>query len=134
MTEVALALIRRGERWFLQRRAPGNPVLPGLWEFPGGKVEGGESLEAALERELQEETGLDLLTARSCTVLDGTPRLHPFLVEAEGEPSTVLAWGWFTVEEMLRLPIPPMNRALLERLDPDSLAAELRTPPSHLIG
>ena len=134
MTEVALALIWRGGRWLLQRRAPGNPVLPGLWEFPGGKVEEGETLGAALERELQEETGLVLLTARSCLVLEGTPRLHPFLVEAGGEPSTVLAWGWFTIEEMRRLPIPPRNRVLLERLDPDSLAAELRSPPSHLIG
>ena len=134
MTEVALALIRRGERWFLQRRDPGNPDLPGLWEFPGGKVEDGETLEVALRRELREETGLDLRTAQPGTVLDGATRLYPFLVEAEGDPRTELAWGWFTVEEMRRLPIPPMNRVLIERLDPDSLAAELRSPPSHLIG
>ena len=44
MTEAVLALIGHGGRWFLQRRDPGNPVLPGLWEFPGGKVEEGETL------------------------------------------------------------------------------------------
>jgi 8-oxo-dGTP pyrophosphatase MutT (NUDIX family) len=117
MTEVALALIRRGERWFLQRRHPGNPVLPGLWEFPGGKVEAGETLEAALARELQEETGLLLREARPGPVLSGTTRLHPFFVKAEGDPCTELAWGWFTVAEMLRLPIPPRNRMLIGALE-----------------
>jgi 8-oxo-dGTP pyrophosphatase MutT (NUDIX family) len=116
MTEVALALMRRGERWFLQRRAPGNPVLPGLWEFPGGKVEEGETLEAALVRELREETGLVLRKARPCPPLPGTTRLHPFFVEAEGDPRTELAWGWFTMAEMLRLATPPMNIVLIGTL------------------
>ena len=134
MTEVALALIRRGERWFLQRRHAGNPVLPGLWEFPGGKSEAGEQPLETLGRELREETGLDLHTARPCTVLEGTTRLHAFLVEADGDPCTDLAWGWFTVEEVRRLPIPPMNRLLIERLAQDLQAAGLRVNPSHLIG
>ena len=134
MTEVALALIQRGQRWFLQRRHPENPVLPGLWEFPGGKVEEGETPEAALARELREETGLDLRTARPCAILDGPARLHPYHVESDGDPRTDLAWGWFTLEEMRRLPIPPMNRLLFERLAQDPQAAELRVNPSHLIG
>jgi 8-oxo-dGTP pyrophosphatase MutT (NUDIX family) len=116
MTEAVLALIGHGGRWFLQRRDPGNPVLPGLWEFPGGKVEEGETLGAALERELREETGIALRKAGPCLVVDGTPRLHAFLVEAEGDPRTQLAWGWFTVAEMRRLPTPPRNRALISRL------------------
>ena len=116
MTEVALALIRRGERWFLQRRHPENPVLPGLWEFPGGKVEDGETLAEALARELREETRLDLRKARPCPVLSGTTRLHPFFVEAEGDPRTELAWGWFTIEEIRRLPIPPMNTVVIGAL------------------
>ena len=116
MTDVVLALILRGDRWFLQRRDPAKPVLPGLWEFPGGKVEHGETLAAALERELREETGLRLQAAWPCAVLDGTTRLHVFLVEAEGDPCTELAWGWFTVEEMRRLSVPPRNRALIDKL------------------
>ena len=134
MTEVALALIRRGERWFLQRRHTENPVLPGLWEFPGGKSETGEQPLETLGRELREETGLDLRTARPCAILEGAACLHPFLVEVDGNPRTELAWGWFTVEEMRRLPIPPMNQALIERLAQDLLTAELRVNPSHLIG
>ena len=120
MTEVALALLRRGDRWFLQRRDPANPVLPGLWEFPGGKAEAGETFEEALQRELLEEVGLALRVARPGPVLDGTVRLHPFLVEAEGDPRTDLAWGWFMAEEMLRLPIPPRNVALIGLMAQDA--------------
>jgi 8-oxo-dGTP pyrophosphatase MutT (NUDIX family) len=134
MKEVALALIRRGERWFLQRRHSGNPILPSLWEFPGGKAEGGEQPLETLARELREETGLVLHTARPWTVLEGSVRLHPFLVEADGDPRTDLGWGWFTVEEMRRLPLPPMNQALIETLSQDPQTTELRAGPSHLIG
>jgi 8-oxo-dGTP pyrophosphatase MutT (NUDIX family) len=134
MTAVALALVRRGERWFLQRRHPGNPILPGLWEFPGGKSEDGEPLLETLARELREETGLPLRMARPWTVIEGAVRLHPFLVDADGDPRTDLAWGWFRAEELRRLPIPPMNQALIERLAQGPLAAELRTGPFHLIG
>ncbi|MFN7959298.1 MAG: NUDIX domain-containing protein [Holophagaceae bacterium] len=116
MTDVALALLRRGDRWFLQRRDPANAVLPGLWEFPGGKVEAGETPEAALVRELREEVGLDLREARPWPVLEGAIRLHPFLVFAHGEPRTALAWGWFTASEMHRLPLPPRNADLVVRL------------------
>jgi 8-oxo-dGTP pyrophosphatase MutT (NUDIX family) len=120
MTEVALALLRRGDRWFLQRRAPGNPVLPGLWEFPGGKCEAGETPLQALGRELQEEVGLEPRIARPAPAIEGAVRLLPFLVETDGDPRTALAWGWFSVEEMLRLPIPPMNRLLIEGILPHS--------------
>jgi 8-oxo-dGTP pyrophosphatase MutT (NUDIX family) len=123
MTEVGrsvvLALIRREDRWFLQRRDPANPVLPGLWEFPGGKVEPGERLEAALGRELQEEVGLGLKQAHPGPIQEGSVRLHPYFVEVEGTPRTDLAWGWFTAAEIARLPIPPRNGELLRLLEPD---------------
>lgn len=116
MSEAALALIHREGRYFLQRRAASNPVLPGLWEFPGGKVEPSESPFDALRRELREEVALDLIAATSLPVLEGPVRLHPFLVEVSGSPRTGLAWGWFTPGEMLRLPIPPANEALIRSL------------------
>jgi len=116
MTEVALALIQRGDRWFLQRRDLANPVLPGCWEFPGGKIEGGETPEEALVRELHEEVGFILRTLRPWPLLKGAVRLHPFLAEVEGEPITDLAWGWFKVDEIRRLSIPPMNAALLVQM------------------
>ena len=54
---AACALIDADGRVLLAKRPPGRP-LAGLWEFPGGKIEPGETPEAALIRELEEELGI----------------------------------------------------------------------------
>ena len=105
MTDVALALLRRGDRWFLQRRDPANAVLPGLWEFPGGKVEAGETPEVTLRRELLEEVGLNLCEAWPWPVLEGPIRLHPFLAGNPGRAPHAVG-----------LPMPPRNADLVARL------------------
>ena len=56
---AAVALIDADGRVLLPQRPAGKP-LAGLWEFPGGKVEPGETPEAALIRELDEELGIDV--------------------------------------------------------------------------
>ena len=60
---VACALIDRDNRVLLAQRPPSKP-MPGFWEFPGGKVEQGETPEQALLRELEEE--LAIKTEKSC--------------------------------------------------------------------
>lgn len=59
VTVVAVALLDADNRILLTQRPVGKP-LAGLWEFPGGKVHGGETPEAALIRELHEELGVDI--------------------------------------------------------------------------
>ena len=59
---VACALVDVDGRVLIAKRPPGRP-LAGLWEFPGGKVEDGETPEAALIRELHEELGIDIKPA-----------------------------------------------------------------------
>lgn len=126
MIDVAIALIQSSGRWFLQRRDLSNPVLPGSWEFPGGKVEPGEAPLAALRRELLEEVGMVPSVVIALPVLEGSVRLHPYLIEGAESLRTDLAWGWFTLEEMARLPIPPANREMIHRLG--------GAPPSDALG
>jgi A/G-specific adenine glycosylase len=57
--QVVAAVLHCGERVLIQRR-PSKGLLGGLWEFPGGKIEAGETPAAALERELHEELGLSI--------------------------------------------------------------------------
>lgn len=56
--------IRKGDRYLLLQRGPTDPKHPGLWEFPGGRPEGKETLDAAAKREAEEETSLQVAALR----------------------------------------------------------------------
>ena len=56
--DVAVGVLIRNDGLFLMTSRPQGKVYAGYWEFPGGKIEAGETLEAALRRELQEEIGI----------------------------------------------------------------------------
>ena len=58
VTEVAVGVLIRGDGSFLLTSRPIGKVYEGYWEFPGGKLEQGESVEQALRRELLEELGI----------------------------------------------------------------------------
>jgi 8-oxo-dGTP diphosphatase len=62
MKVVTAAIITRNSKLLVARRAA-NQKLPGFWEFPGGKVEIGETLQACLERELLEELGVSAIAS-----------------------------------------------------------------------
>jgi mutator protein MutT len=118
---VAVALLRREGRWFLQRRDPSSGHLAGAWEFPGGKAEPGESPEEALRRELVEELAWEAGPLRALAPIthaypDFTVTLHPFLAEGPELPRTALAWGWFSAAEAARLRVPEANAPLLDLL------------------
>lgn len=59
--EVAVGVLLRDDGRFLLTSRPSGKAYAGYWEFPGGKLEPGESVEQALRRELQEELGLEAL-------------------------------------------------------------------------
>jgi len=59
-TDVAVGVLIDGEGRFLLTSRPPGKVYAGYWEFPGGKLEAGETVEQALRRELQEEIGLTI--------------------------------------------------------------------------
>lgn len=60
VVEVAVGVLVRADGTFLLTSRPHGKPYAGYWEFPGGKLEAGESVEQALRRELQEELGIDI--------------------------------------------------------------------------
>lgn len=63
VVDVAVGVLLQGEEFLLTSRPEGK-VYAGCWEFPGGKLEAGESVEQALRRELQEELGITIGAAQ----------------------------------------------------------------------
>ncbi len=120
MTPVAVALIWREGRLFLQRRTLDGGPMAGLWELPGGKLEPGESAAEALRRELLEELrwspeGVEALAPLEHAYPDRPVRLHPFRCTGQGALHTALSWGWFGPAEARRLGLPAATRRLLDR-------------------
>lgn len=145
MFEIGLAVVWRsvsgasggsgesGGSEVLLARRPGHVHLGGYWEFPGGKLEPGESPEQAARRELLEETGLALdsaITGERLLVVEHhyperVVRLHVFLF-ALGDTPTLLPprdeLRWAAAGELGTYRFPPANtaivQALIERLLP----------------
>lgn len=123
MIIVVAAIIHRDQHILLTKR-PANVHLANLWEFPGGKVESGESLEAALRRELREELAIDAnvideffttthhypeksveLHFFNCTILSGEPRA----IE-------VAEFRWVKSSDLHAYEFPQADRELIDRL------------------
>lgn len=117
---AVLAVVTRGDTVLLVRRA--NPPDAGLWGFPGGKLETGETLAQGALRELAEETGLHATAGKILTALDvirqddaGHVQHHfvliPVLCHApRGQPvasDDAREAGWFTLAQVNRLPRSP---------------------------
>nr|WP_194299828.1 8-oxo-dGTP diphosphatase MutT [Acetobacter conturbans] len=119
---AAAAMIDASNRVLLARRPEGK-TLAGLWEFPGGKMEAGESPETALVRELQEELGVDV--SRACLApftfashsYDAFDLLMPVYLcrqwqgEPEGREGQKLAW--VAADDLARYPMPPADLPII---------------------
>jgi len=126
MIVVAAALADPHRKVLLQQRAPGRSMA-GLWEFPGGKVEPGETPEAALVRELDEELGIrvtERALVPACFASAPNAGAHMILLlyvcrEWEGEPRPLDASGlkWLAPVEMDPAEMPPADQPLIALLD-----------------
>lgn len=124
MIEVAAAVLQRPDGAFLLAQRPAGKVYAGYWEFPGGKVEAGESPSGALIRELHEELGVDVKTAYPWITRDydyehAAVRLRFFRVvrwrgALHGREGQQFAWQ--SVEEISVAPLLPANGPVLRAL------------------
>jgi 8-oxo-dGTP diphosphatase len=131
LLRVAAGIVPQDGRYLLQRR-PAGTHMAGFWEFPGGKLEEGETPAAALAREMREELGVEIDGVRPLWVIrhaydDREVELH-FLAAriAAGEPRALQAdaIGWYAPEAMPGLPILPADLEIVARLVPGLPDAE----------
>ena len=117
MQDIVNALLIRGDTVLLSRRSAHRRTYPDRWSFPGGHVEAGESLEAALIRELREEVGVEALRFRQIgSLVEPQPQIngdvvyHFFEVTAwaGGEPQLIgdehTDLRWLEIDEACDLP------------------------------
>ena len=129
---VALAAIRDHQGRLLLTQRPSGVDQGGLWEFPGGKQEPGESIEETLRRELYEELAILPATPqpllrlayranglRRILHLCSVDRYHGKACPQQGQPLR-----WVTPEQLVQYPMPSANRPLI---------TALRLPPHYLI-
>ena len=122
---MACGILRRGSHYYIQQRLP-DDIWGGLWEFPGGRLEEGESPEQAAIREVAEETGwqVDALTPFTTVVHHYTRyrvTLHGFFAELacpETTPELTAAsqYAWAPLARLSEYPFPAGHRQLVAAL------------------
>nr|WP_295890048.1 (deoxy)nucleoside triphosphate pyrophosphohydrolase [uncultured Devosia sp.] len=122
---VAVALVDADRRVLIAQRPEGK-AMAGLWEFPGGKVEAGETPEAALIRELDEELGISTKEACLAPVsfashsYDNFHLLMPLYAcrkwQGTPEPREHSALKWVRPQQLRNYPMPPADEPLIAAL------------------
>ncbi|WP_336244670.1 A/G-specific adenine glycosylase [Natronogracilivirga saccharolytica] len=124
---IAVGVIRDANNRMLISRRPENAMLGGLWEFPGGKQEPGESLRETVKRELNEELGVRVMVEKKPFEVirhaysHFTITLHAFFAELDGLSENPEARNgepvkWVAPGELVRFAFPKANRKITEKL------------------
>ncbi len=120
--QVVVGVVINSRGKVLVALRPEHVHQSGLWEFPGGKIEAGELPLQALQRELSEEVGIDVLTAEPLTQLDyayedksvflDVWRVLSFNGEAHGKEGQQI--DWVLPSELVKLAVPAANYPIVE--------------------
>lgn len=120
--EVVAAILHRDGAYFATQRGYGE--FEGMWEFPGGKIEPGETHDVALKREIQEELGIDIIIEKLlCTTEYDYPlfhlKLHCYLcniVSGEIVLREHKSAQWLTVDTLNSVEWLPADKEVIEKL------------------
>lgn len=122
--QVIVGIIINSQQEILIAKRPSDKYKGGLWEFPGGKVEKGETLLQALRRELKEEIGIDVLAATSWLIIqhDYGDRfvilniwlINDFLGEPHGKEGQQISW--VSKNALSQFEFPEGNKKILEEI------------------
>jgi len=119
---VAAAVVERDGRFLVTRRIKGTH-LEGLWEFPGGKCDAGESLAECLEREIAEELGARVSVGEEIfRITHEYPgrsiTLHFFACSLTGDPRPLIGqeMQWVARKDLRSLEFPPADDRLIDLL------------------
>ena len=120
-TKIAIAVVKNGDRFLVGQRSQ-DQVLAGFWEFPGGKIEAGESdLEAAV-RECFEETGVTVAAVGRYMTVEHSYKYGDLQLSFIAcEPQTTSCalnqpFCWVDREQLAELAFPEANTAIVEQL------------------
>ena len=120
--EVVAAILHRDGAYFATQRGYGE--FEGMWEFPGGKIEPGESREVALKREILEELGLDIIIENLlCTTEYDYPSFHLTMhcylcniASGEIELREHKSARWLTAETLDSVEWLPADKEVIDKL------------------
>ena len=120
---VVVGVICKAGRILIDKRKP-DGLLGGLWEFPGGKKESGESLQGALRREVHEELAVTIRVERPLPVVDHAyshfrVRIHAFeCTYVSGKPRciTCTEFKWVRLQDLSRYAFPAANHKIIKVL------------------
>jgi A/G-specific adenine glycosylase len=122
--EIGVAVIWNEQRQVLIDRRRQEGLLGGLWEFPGGKIEPGETIQGCIQREIQEELGIDIEVREHLITIEHTySHFHVVLnvyhcrhVQGEPQPIECDEVRWVTLDEIDQYPFPNANVKIIEAL------------------
>jgi A/G-specific adenine glycosylase len=120
---IVVGVVYKGDKILIDKRRQ-NALLGGLWEFPGGKKKSGESFKAAVTREVNEETGIEVTVGKRLCIVKHTYShfkitLHAYLCEYESGTAKPLgcdAVKWIGLTYLNKYPFPAANLKIIKEL------------------
>jgi len=126
MLDVCAGVIIKNNKVLLARRPQGSH-LAGFWEFPGGKIEKGETPEECLKRELKEELAIeatvgDFICASEYDYVEKSIRLLAYYVEITGEPQLKAhdSLAWIDLQQIEPQMLAPADRLIAQEIKRDN--------------